>query len=312
MMASTIRHTAFTPRFTFLNLMKREKLPGWALILPTLLIVAGVTLGPLLYAGWLSLHEVGLDIRANMHFVGLANYVDIVQSPTFRNATGRTLYFAVVSLALQIPLGLAIALLLNQSFHGRSIVRALILLPWAIPTIVNGALWQWIYNASYGALNGLLYQLGIIHAPVVWLGSASLAMNMVILADTWKVLPYYAVLFLAGLQTIPRDLYDAASVDGASVIGKLRHVILPSLKPFLLVILIVRTMETFRVFDIIYMLTSGGPGGATTVIGYYTYQLTFLSLQFGYGSALSFTIGAVTLLIAIMYIRILRTEETLD
>jgi len=292
-----------------LNLRGRERLLAVALLLPTLLIVLGVMVGPLLYAGWLSLHQVGFNPLAEQPFVGLDNYIEVLTSSSLREAAGRTLYFAAASLLLQIPLGLCIALLLNQDFRGRNLVRALVLLPWAIPTIVNGALWQWIYNASYGALNGLLYQFGLIDAPIIWLGTAWGAMQMVILADTWKVLPYYAIIFLAGLQTIPGELYDAAAVDGANAWDRLRHVILPYLKPFLLIILVVRTMETFRVFDIIYMLTSGGPGGGTTVIGYYIYQITFLKFEFGYGAALAFIIGLAVLGMAILYMRILRSDD---
>ncbi|MCC7206728.1 MAG: sugar ABC transporter permease [Anaerolineae bacterium] len=264
---------------------------------------------PLLYAGLLSLHQVGANPRAPSLFVGLDNYRTILSAPAFGNATLNTVYFAVVSLVLQIPLGLAIALLLNLNFPGRNVVRAAILIPWAIPTIVNGALWKWIYDASYGALNGILMQLGLIEKPVVWLGTPFGAMNMVIIADTWKVLPFYVIIFLAGLQTIPDELFDAATVDGATAWQKLRYIILPFVRPFLLVILILRTMETFRVFDIIFTLSGGGPGGGTTVIAFYAYQITFQSLKFGSGAALSFIIAGATLSISLLYIRILRPEE---
>ena len=287
----------------------REKVLAWGLVVPTLLIVFATALGPLIYAGWLSFHDVSVRLAAR-EFIGIDNYVDIVKSPIFRASVLRTAYFSVVSLAIQIPLGIAMALVLNQKFVGRNIVRAVILIPWAIPTIVNGVLWQWIYNGSYGALNGLLYQFGLIEKPIAWLGMPWRAMNMVILADTWKVLPFYVVLFLAGLQTIPTELYDAAAVDGAGNIAKFRHVILPYLRPLLLVVLIVRTMETFRVFDIVYMLTLGGPAGGTMVIAFHTYQVTFLSLKFGYGTALSFLIALIVLLLALVYIRILRTEDS--
>ncbi len=280
-----------------------------ALLLPTLIIVGVTVLVPFVYALWLSLHNVPANPHAERPFVGLDNYVSIVQTPAFRSALGNTVYFALVSLVVQIPIGLAIAILLDQEFKGRNVVRALILIPWAIPTIVNGALWEWIYNPSYGVLNGLLLQLGLIQTPVLWLGTATSAMNAVIAADTWKVLPFYAVMFLAGLQTIPKELYDASTVDGANAFNKLRFVILPFLKPFLLIVLVLRTTETFRVFDIIYMLTSGGPGGGTTVITYYAYQVTFESLRFGYGSALSFIIGGICLCLALAYIRILKPTD---
>jgi ABC-type sugar transport system permease subunit len=280
-----------------------------ALLLPTLIIVGVTVLVPLVYAAWLSLHNVPANPRAERPFVGLDNYLSIVQMPAFQSAMRNTVYFALVSLIVQIPIGLAIAILLDQEFKGRGLVRALILIPWAIPTIVNGALWEWIYNPSYGALNGLLLQLGLIRTPVLWLGTPTSAMNAVIAADTWKVLPFYAVMFLAGLQTVPKELYDASTVDGAGALGKLRYVMLPFLRPFLLIVLVLRTTETFRVFDIIYMLTSGGPGGGTTVITYYAYQVTFESLRFGYGSALSFIIGGTCLCLALVYIRVLKPYD---
>lgn len=287
----------------------QERTLAATLLLPTLLIVGVTVLVPLMYAFWLSLHNVPANPRAERPFVGLENYISILQTPAFLSALRNTVYFALVSLAIQIPIGLAIALLLDQEFKGRNLVRALILIPWALPTIVNGALWEWIYNPSYGALNGLLLQLGLIKTPVLWLGTPVSAMNAVIAADTWKVLPFYAVMFLAGLQTIPKELYDASTVDGANAFNKLRFVILPFLKPFLLIVLVLRTTETFRVFDIIYMLTSGGPGGGTTVITYYAYQVTFESLRFGYGSALSFIIGGICLCLALVYIRILKPTD---
>jgi ABC-type sugar transport system permease subunit len=202
-----------------------------------------------------------------------------------------------------------LALLLNEKFVGRNFLRALILIPWALPTIVNGALWMWIYQTGYGALNGLLLQLGLIDEPILWLGSSTLAMNMIIVADTWKVLPFYVILLLAGLQTIPAELYQAAAVDGANGWQRFRNVTLPSLRPVLLIILVLRTVDTFRVFDIIYQITQGGPGGGTTVVAYQAYQASFLQLQFGQGAAVAFVIAAAILIMAIGYLRLLSPED---
>ena len=291
-----------------LSLLGREKLLAFALIIPTILVVVSVSLGPLVFAGWLSLHDVGINFLGEKPFIGLRNCVEVFKNQAFREAIYHTLYFAVVSLLIQIPLGLAGAILLNQNFVGRNVVRALILIPWAIPTVVNGALWEWIYNPSFGALNGILIQLGILDEPMIWLGPPLQAMNLVILADTWKVLPFYILIFLAGMQTIPEELYDAIKVDGGGAFDRLRHIILPFLQPFLLIILVLRTMETFRVFDIIYMLTKGGPAGATTVISFYTFQTTFHSLKFGQGASMAFLIGGATLVLALAYYRLLKSE----
>jgi multiple sugar transport system permease protein/N,N'-diacetylchitobiose transport system permease protein len=280
------------------------------LTVPTLIIVLGLTIYPVVYALWISLHRYDLIRSRNaMPFIGLANYVDIVSSRYFWDSAWRTLYFTIVSLIVQVILGLAMALILNENFKGRNVVRALILIPWAIPTIVNGVLWQWIYNANYGALNGLLLQLGLINEPVIWTGEAIRALNMVIVADTWKMLPFYALMFLAALQTVPGELYESAHIDGASAWGRFLNVTFPFLKPMLLVVLVLRTMQTFRVFDIIYVLTQGGPGGGTRVIAFFAYESSFLNLNFGYGAALSFVIAAVIFGMALIYIRLLRSEE---
>jgi multiple sugar transport system permease protein len=272
-------------------------------------MIAGTVLVPLLYALWLSVHADGPNILVQTPFVGLKNYIAVFTSPDFIASAGRTFYFAAVSLSIQLPVGMAVALLLNEKFVGRNFLRALILIPWALPTIVNGALWMWIYQTGYGALNGLLLQLGLIDEPILWLGSSTLAMNMIIVADTWKVLPFYVILLLAGLQTIPAELYQAAAVDGANGWQRFRNVTLPSLRPVVLIILVLRTVDTFRVFDIIYQITQGGPGGGTTVVAYQAYQASFLQLQFGQGAAVAFVIAAAILIMAIGYLRLLSPED---
>jgi multiple sugar transport system permease protein/N,N'-diacetylchitobiose transport system permease protein len=294
----------------FARLRPGERMLAIALVIPTLVIVFGLTVYPMFYSFWISLHQRNLiKARDATPFVGLANYAAVLKDGYFWDSAWRTLYFTVASLVVQIVLGLAMALVLNERFVGRTFVRALILIPWAIPTIVNGVLWQWIYNANYGALNGLLLQLGLIDDPQLWLGQPLRALNMILIADTWKMLPFYALMFLAALQTVPGDLYESAKVDGANAWWRFANVTMPFLKPMLLVVLVLRTLQTFRVFDIIYILTQGGPGGGTRVISFYTYEVSFLNLDFGYGAALSFAIGFITLAIAWAYIRLLRTEE---
>lgn len=294
----------------FAQVLRDERVLATALVLPTLLIVLGFTVYPIAYSFWLSLHEYSLiAARDDIPFVGLANYIAVLSDHYFWDSSGRTLYFTVASLVVQVILGLAMALVLNERFVGRNLVRALILIPWAIPTIVNGVLWQWIYNANYGALNGLLLQLGLIDRPQLWLGEPMRALNMILIADTWKMLPFYALLLLAALQTIPNELYEASKIDGANAWWRFLHVTLPFLKPMLLVVLVLRTLQTFRVFDIIYVLTQGGPAGGTRVISFYAYEVAFLNLNFGYGAAISFVIGVITLGMALGYIRLLRSEE---
>jgi multiple sugar transport system permease protein/N,N'-diacetylchitobiose transport system permease protein len=282
------------------------RLQPFLYILPALVVVFSVIIFPLGYAFYISLHKVTGQTQS---FVGLANYVSILRSDFFWAATGRTLYFTVVSVGLEFVLGLGVALLLNQEFPGRGLMRGLLILPWALPTVVNGVLWAWIFDANYGALNALLKQWGLIGSYVIWLGSPASAMNSVILADVWKNFPMIALLLLAGLQTIPDVLYEAAVIDGASTWRKFVSITLPCLKPAMLVALVLRTMEAFKVFDIIYIMTKGGPADGTQVISYYTYMTTFQYTKFGYGAALSYLVALVILIMALAYFRALRTHE---
>lgn len=280
------------------------------LLVPSLLLIFGFTIYPIFDAFWISLHRVSL-ILPKQPFVGLQNYTTLLATDYFWQSFWRTAYFTVVSLVIQCLLGLGIALVLNEEFWGRGVLRGIVLIPWAVSTIVNGILWQWIYNANYGALNGLLLQIGLIHAPVTWLGDPVRALNMVIVADTWKMTPFYAIMFLAGLQMISQDLYEAAAIDGANVWKRFLRVTLPFLYPILLIILVLRTVQTFRVFDIIYVLTQGGPANGTTVLAFYVYQQSFQSLNFGFGSAVAFVIGLITLILAVAYFRLLHRDSVL-
>jgi ABC-type sugar transport system permease subunit len=189
-------------------------------------------------------------------------------------------------------------------------LRALILIPWAIPTVVNGTIWKYIFDANYGALSGLLFSLGLIKEYIPFLGSPFLALNSVILADVWNMTPFVALILLAGLQSVPEEVIEAARVDGAESFKILFKIILPLLKPTILVVLILRTLGAFKVFDIIYVLTHGGPANGTKVLSYLTYQESFEFLNFGYGAALSYSITIFTAILAILYLKFLYQEES--
>lgn len=275
-------------------------------IFPALLVLTAVVFLPLLYAFYLSFFEThGLQ----NNFTGLKNYINILKSSFFWNSTLRTVYFTVVSVGLEFVLGMLSALLLNKKFRWRGLARAVLILPWALPTVVNGVLWSWIFNSSYGSFNGLLYSLGIIKKYVPWFGSPLSAMNCVIIADVWKNFSMIALILLAGLQTIPNSYYESAEIDGANGIQRFFKITLPILKPSILVCLVLRTMEAFKVFDIIYTMTKGGPANGTQVISYYVYQTSFQYTKFGYGAALSYLMSLVILLMALTYIRLLKSKE---
>ncbi len=286
---------------------REELILALVFLAPALLVTFGVIFIPLAEQFWTSFHRYTLTIPGRP-FVGLQNYLSALSDPTFWQAMGRTFYFTLVSTGLELILGLLMALLLNQRFRGQGVLRALILIPWALPTIVNGMMWRWIYNADYGALNALLTQLGLISHYHDWLGSPWMAMNMVIVADVWKMTPLVALLLLANLQTIPGELYEAASIDGAGAIGRFVYVTLPWLRPGLLVSLVLRTIEAFKVFDIIFIMTRGGPANGTQTIAYYTYTQAFSSLQFGRGAALAYLTAMFIVLLSLVYFRLIRED----
>jgi ABC-type sugar transport system permease subunit len=294
-----------------LNLTQQDALIGFGLILPSLLIILGISLQPILSTLYLSVFESSRGINVERVFVGLGNYTELLSDPVFWVTIGRTLYFTLVSVGLELALGLAIAQLIHSHPPGWQFLRTSLIIPWAVPTIVNGTMWRWIYNADYGALNGLLVQLGIIDKYIPWLTKPDVAMNLVILADIWHSVPFIALILQAALATLPTDLEEAAAVDGANALQRFLLIRLPLLRPAILVALVIRTVEAFRAFDIIYVITNGGPAFGTVTISYLTYLETFSFGNVGRGSALSFLISIFTLIMAFIYIRVLyRPEES--
>ena len=266
---------------------------------PTLLILAVVTLYPLFYVFWLSLHR-RLLIFDISKFIGLENYGFLLRDDRFWNALYNTVYFTAVSVFLELILGLAIAMLLNRGFKWKGIMRSIILVPWVIPTVVSAKMWEWMYNPDFGILNHLL---GV---NINWLGSPFWALNAAVFVDVWKTTPFVVLLLMARLETIPVDLYQAARVDGASNWYIFRRITLPLLMPMILIVLIFRTLDAFRVFDVIYVLTGGGPGNTTETLSIYAYKTLFQTLQFGYGSALAVTIFLSVAITTTFYVKLLK------
>jgi ABC-type sugar transport system permease subunit len=294
-----------------LTLRQQDARTAWLLLVPSLLVILGVTLWPVISTFILSFFNAPTGINQVRTFVGLGNYIDMLTDQTFWDTIGRTLYFMVVSVTLELVIGLAIAQLIHSRPWGWQFLRLSLIIPWAVPTIVNGAMWRWIYSADFGALNGLLMQLGLIKHYVAWLSSTAMAMNLVIVADVWHTMPFVALVLQAALATLPDDLEEAAAVGGANAWQRFWKIRLPLLRPAILVALIVRTVDAFRVFDIVYIITSGGPAYKTLTITYLTYLNSFSFGKQGTGAALSFLISAVTIAMAFVYIRVLyRPEES--
>jgi ABC-type sugar transport system permease subunit len=296
-----------------LTLRQRDTVIALLLIAPGLLIIFGIVLQPILSTLYLSFFEADLGLGRTNIWRGLGNYISLLGDKVFWETIQRTLYFTFVSVGLELVLGIGIASLIHAHPPGWQFLRASLIIPWAVPTIVNGTMWRWIYNADYGALNGLLLQLGIIDKYIPWLTKPLTAMNLVIVADIWHSVPFIALILQAALATLPAELEDAAAVDGANAWQRFWFVRLPLLRAAILVALVIRTVEAFRVFDIIYVITAGGPAFGTVTISYLTYLETFSFGHVGRGSALSFLITIITLLLAFIYIRILyRPEERLE
>ena len=302
---------AITSTKSRLTLKQQDARAAWLLLAPSLLIMLGVTLWPVVSNFLLSFFHAPTGINQIRTFVGFGNYLEMLRDQLFWETIGRTLYFTVVSVGLELILGLAIAQLIHSHPWGWQFLRLSLIIPWAVPTIVNGAMWRWIYSADFGALNGLLMQLGLIKHYVPWLTFPNMAMNLVIVADIWHTMPFVALVLQAALATLPEDLDEAAAVDGANAWQRFWQIRLPLLRPAILVALIVRTVDAFRVFDIVYIITSGGPAYKTLTITYLTYLYSFAFGKQGTGAALSFLISTFTIVMALIYIRFLyRPEET--
>ena len=278
---------------------------AWLLNAPSMCAIFLLAAYPIVYSGWISLHKYNLKRPRVFDFVGLSNYAGILESAEFWSALWITIEFTLLVVALVAALGILIAILLDQTFPGRGLVRTLVLLPWAIPPVVNGLMWQWIYDAKIGALNGLLTSIGLIDEYRGWLSSATSALLALVFADVWNSLPLAVILLLAALQRIPSELYEAARIDGAGGFQLFRYVTLPWLSHALLVVLILQTLSAIRAFDIIYVLTAGGPGTATTTLTWKTYLVTFDSLDFGQGNAYAWLVSLITLGLALAYFRVL-------
>ncbi|HEY3683301.1 MAG TPA: sugar ABC transporter permease [Streptosporangiaceae bacterium] len=280
-----------------------------ALLAPAAVVVFGVVLYPALRALWISFFDVDSPMPGAYPFTGIGNYRDVLTDPLVWTAAGHTVYFTLVSTAAELVLGVLLALLMNAPLRARWLLRAIVIVPWALPTIVNGAMWTGLLNSQYGPVNALLTQLHVTSHYISFLGSPFLALNLVIVADVWKNTSLVAFFLLAGLQTIPHGLYEAARVDGAGPVRAFFSITLPLLRPTIAIVLVLRTMEAFKVFDIIYVMTGGGPASGTQTVTFLTYLKAFSDQRFGYGSAMAYLIVVVILVLSTIYLRLLRQSD---
>ncbi|HEX9722716.1 MAG TPA: sugar ABC transporter permease [Vicinamibacteria bacterium] len=280
--------------------MTRETNQAYFFVAPAFTLVTLLALVPLIAVVWMSLRRV-MPVFGIDRWASFANFAHLFSDSRFWSSLETTLYFAVVAVTLEIALGLGIALLLHRSFRGRGLARTAVLIPWALPTVVAARMWEWIYNPDFGIMNYLLQKLSLTSGPVSWLGDPFWAIHAAILADAWKTTPFAALILLAGLAAIPPDLARAARVDGAGSFRVFFEITLPLLRPALVVTALFRFLDSFRVFDAIYVLTGGGPANTTETLAVYIYKVVFQTLRFGYGSAIAVTMfllaGAASVLI---------------
>lgn len=304
--------TEATLGLTDAGLKSRTPQRGVALIFlgPALAVLVLLLAYPVIYSIWLSLTNASLSAgRLETPFVWFDNYVALSADKAVRNALFNTLYFTVVEVAGVVILGLLTALLLNHPMARWSGFRVLLLLPWAIAPVANAVLWKWIYHSNFGILNTLLVGSGLTSKNITWLGDPFGALNMILLVDIWKSTPFIAILLLAALQNIPQSLYRAARIDGANGWQRFRYITLPSLKTALAIAVILQTIWSLRTFDLIFVLTRGGPADGTVVMNFLAYRITFNFLKFGYGAAVANVIFVTSLVLAIIYVRLLKPGQ---
>lgn len=288
---------------------KQKAVWGYTFVAPAILLILLVAIYPLFQTVKLSFYEYSLLAPQDQQFIGLKNYQTLIHDTRFWNSLLNTVIFSIVSVFFELVLGLILALIMNLPLRMIGIVRAAALVPWAIPTVVSATMWLWLYNDQWGFVNILLSKLGLIDQYHAWLSEPVSALAAVIVSDVWKTTPFMALLILAGLQMIPKDMYESASVDGATRLRQFFSITLPMIKSTILVAVLFRTLDSFRVFDLVYVMTMGGPGNATEVTSLYAYKTLFKDLDFGYGSTLAVSILVVIAMISAVYIWTLSEKE---
>jgi trehalose/maltose transport system permease protein len=291
--------------------VRAERRLGYALVAPVVILLLAITAYPLVYNIWNSFHSVNLSIANQPRsFVGLDNYTKMFGSTEWVTALERTVAFMAVSVFLETIAALGLALMLNRDFRGRGFLRAAILVPWAVPTVVSATLWKTMFDPRAGFVDYLLGGLNLPGAHTTWLAGVWTSWVAILVADAWKNVPFIAIILLAGLQVIPGEVYEAARMDGASAWQSFRRMTLPLLKPALAVALIFRTLQAFLVFDVIYIMTGGGPGVSTETLAFVNWQVFLVNTDFGYGGAISVMLVIMALVIAGIYVRVLRPAQS--
>ena len=296
----------------FFSRTTRETLANYAYLLPAAICLGGTVLFPILKAIHMSLYQNVLSRPQDYHFIGLGNYVRMLHDPTFWLTLKNSVVWVFFSVSIQFVLGFLGALLLNASFKGRAFVRTLNLLPWIIPGVVVGLVWEYLYQPNYGPINDMLKRVGALTVPVAWLSEPAFAMASVIFANIWRGIPFFSIMILAGLQAIPDEVYEAATVDGASVTQRFWNITLPMLRPIIVVATATRIIWTFNYADLIFVMTNGGPANATQITSSYTLLTAYTDLDFGYAATLSVVLLVIMLVFTAFYLRLTKGVESVS
>jgi len=283
---------------------------GLFFVAPALMVLAAILFYPIADSILLALQRVQLAGGAvTQEWIGLANFQRLFADAVFWKAALNTAYFSIAEVVLVTLISLGVALLLNHPMGRSGLFRILLIIPWAIAPVANAVLWKWILNANYGVLNGILKSLGAIESYQVWLGTPFSALNFLLAVDVWKSVPFVALLMLAGLQRVPQALYRAAYMDGAGPWQSFLHVTLPTMRGVFAIAIVLQTIWSLRVFDLVFVLTRGGPADATVLLNFLAYRVTFNFLDLGYGSAIANVIFALTFVLAALYVWLLWPRE---
>jgi multiple sugar transport system permease protein len=288
----------------------RETLANYIYLLPAAICLGGTVLFPILKSIYMSLYHNVLSRPQDYRFIGLGNYIRMLHDPTFWLTLQNSVVWVFWSVGIQFVLGSLGALVLNAEFKGRAVFRTLNLLPWIIPGVVVGLVWEYIYQPNYGPLNDILRRVGLLTVPIAWLSQPTSAMAAVIFANIWRGIPFFTIMILAGLQAIPDEVYEAATVDGASVVQRFWHVTLPMLRPIIVVATATRIIWTFNYADLIFVMTSGGPANATQITSSYTLLTAYTDLDFGYAATLSVVLLVIMLVFTALYLKFTKGVES--
>lgn len=290
----------------------KRSLSKYLFVVPAFLFVLIFMLYPIFYNILISFQEVSIaNLKGDRPFIGFGNYVEIFNDEKFITSLKNTVIYTVSSIVFQISIGFSLALFFNQKFPLRNFFRSIMLLAWMTPLVITGTLFKWLYDVDYGVINYFLIQIGILGEPVNWLGQESTALLAVIITNIWIGIPFNMILLLSALQALPHQVYEAARIDGANKLQAFFKITVPLMKPAILVVLVLGIIYTFKVFDIILIMTGGGPVNATQVLPFYGYELAFVNFKFGLSGAVATIILIILTVISLFYLYLTRKEETM-